>query len=416
MAQAMDAATNNCDWSIHKDLTKLPRAQYLHWMWQVKFNAAKNVAHVADKMLHACGGTGYKPGLGIERYLRDGKAGWVMGPTNEVLRQFIGKASLLGFATPRLLEPGGERARAEQRDQEARRRRQEGAGREADERGRRQQGGGIEIAIARSLRARSYRGEAGLSLSLRFWAWLAGAGHGRWSPPTQGPTPATGRQATYQQAEKLDEAGQYDQALALYEQIIAREPEAKLSFCRAGTAAAGAGQLKKAINYYKSCEQVFPDSLLPRAELVKLYQIAGDIPNRDYERNGLLELHLNTTRQETKAVDHYIRDIFPVGQRSVVAWEYFDLTGDWPTRYRFIVIDESDNALFTVALSSSPQAQANAQAILGRPTKARIFHLDLEQDNIITTLKVFEGEPGYDTVKPLAITAILHGESGKTAQ
>jgi hypothetical protein len=66
-------------------------------MWQVKFNAAKNVAHVTDKMLHACGGTGYKPGLGIERYLRDGKAGWVMGPTNEVLRQFVGKASLLGF-------------------------------------------------------------------------------------------------------------------------------------------------------------------------------------------------------------------------------------------------------------------------------------------------------------------------------
>jgi len=99
MAQAMDVATNNCDWSLHRDLAKLPRAQYLHWMWQVKFNAAKNVAHVADKMLHACGGTGYKPGLGIERYLRDGKAGWVMGPTNEVLRQFIGKASLLGFAT-----------------------------------------------------------------------------------------------------------------------------------------------------------------------------------------------------------------------------------------------------------------------------------------------------------------------------
>ena len=66
-------------------------------MWQVKFAAAKNVAHVADKMLHACGGTGYKPGLGIERYLRDGKAGWVMGPTNEVLRQFVGKAALLGF-------------------------------------------------------------------------------------------------------------------------------------------------------------------------------------------------------------------------------------------------------------------------------------------------------------------------------
>src|SRR3954462_10244672 len=33
----------------------------------------------------------------MERYLRDAKAGWVMGPTNEVLRQFVGKAVLLGF-------------------------------------------------------------------------------------------------------------------------------------------------------------------------------------------------------------------------------------------------------------------------------------------------------------------------------
>ncbi|MGH7735711.1 MAG: hypothetical protein ACREOE_18945, partial [Gemmatimonadales bacterium] len=61
------------------------------------------------------------------------------------------------------------------------------------------------------------------------------------------------------------------------------------------------------------------------------------------------------------------------------------------------------------------QAQANAQKILGHPATARIFHLDLEQDNVITTLKVFEGEPGYDTVKPLAITAILHGEGDKSA-
>ena len=50
-----------------------------------------------DKMLHACGGSGYKRDMELERYLRDGKAGWVMGPTNEVLRQFVGKAVLLGF-------------------------------------------------------------------------------------------------------------------------------------------------------------------------------------------------------------------------------------------------------------------------------------------------------------------------------
>ena len=221
--------------------------------------------------------------------------------------------------------------------------------------------------------------------------------------------------ATYQQAEKLYQAGKYDQALALYEQIILREPGAKLSYCRAGTAAAGAGQLGKAIYYYKNCESLYPDSLLPRAELVKLYQITGDHLSRDRERNGLLTLHQNSTRPETKALEHYIRDIFAVGQRSVVAWEYFDLSGDWPSRYRFFVLDDKDNTLFTVALSSSAQAQAHAQAILGRPAKARIYHLDVEQTDTITTLKIFEGEPGYDVVKPLVVDAITKTEAAKPA-
>jgi len=97
MGKLMDDITSNCDWSIHKDLSAMPRAAYLSWYWQIKFIAAKNVAHVCDKMLHACGGSGFKKDMEIERYLRDGKAGWVMGPTNEVLRQFVGKLALLGI-------------------------------------------------------------------------------------------------------------------------------------------------------------------------------------------------------------------------------------------------------------------------------------------------------------------------------
>jgi hypothetical protein len=203
--------------------------------------------------------------------------------------------------------------------------------------------------------------------------------------------------------------------LSLYEQIIAREPGAKLSYCRAGTAAAGAGKLGKAIGYYKTCEQIYPESLLPRAELVKLYQIAGDRPDRDRERNALLTLHQNTTRAETRAIEHYIRDVFPVGPKSVVTWEYFNLSGDWPTRYRFFVLGDDDKTLFAVALSSSTQAQAKAQALLGRPAKARIFHLDVEAANTITTLKIFEGEPTYDIVKPLVVDAIAKATKPSTA-
>ena len=95
VAGAMDRATDDNRRVLEPGETA--RADYLHWAWQIKFEAAKNTAHVVDKMLHACGGSGYKRDMELERYVRDAKAGWVMGPTNEVLRQFVGKAVLLGF-------------------------------------------------------------------------------------------------------------------------------------------------------------------------------------------------------------------------------------------------------------------------------------------------------------------------------
>ena len=98
VAQALDQVTDNCDWTRHgREPDWTPRTDLLHWTWMSKFISCKNVYNVLDKMLQACGGSGYKTSLGLERLLRDGKAGWVMGPTNEVLRQFVGKAALLGM-------------------------------------------------------------------------------------------------------------------------------------------------------------------------------------------------------------------------------------------------------------------------------------------------------------------------------
>ncbi len=96
LAMALDEATDNGQKQLAPG--EYARGNYLHWLWQLKFAAAKNVAHVVDKMLHCTGGSGFKrEPLQLERYLRDGKAGWVMGPTNEVLRQFVGKTALLGI-------------------------------------------------------------------------------------------------------------------------------------------------------------------------------------------------------------------------------------------------------------------------------------------------------------------------------
>lgn len=98
VAQAMDRVTNDNDWSIYEQPFMAPiRGQFHHWCFQVKIKAASNVDAVTNEMMHACGGVGYKKELGLERLLRDGKAGWLMGASNEVLRQIVGKTSLFGL-------------------------------------------------------------------------------------------------------------------------------------------------------------------------------------------------------------------------------------------------------------------------------------------------------------------------------
>ncbi len=118
VAEAMDRATDNNTSVLEPGETA--RADYLHWAWQIKFEAAKNVAHVVDKMLHACGGSGLQARHGARalRPRRQGRLG--DGPDERgpapVRRQ--GGAARLRRA--RLLEPDLQPAGGRERGQEAR--------------------------------------------------------------------------------------------------------------------------------------------------------------------------------------------------------------------------------------------------------------------------------------------------------
>lgn len=58
---------------------------------------ANDVAiRATNNALQVCGGLGYRRGMPIERLYRDARAGAVMGPTSELLRDWIGK-TLLGM-------------------------------------------------------------------------------------------------------------------------------------------------------------------------------------------------------------------------------------------------------------------------------------------------------------------------------
>lgn len=59
---------------------------------QSKAAAGEAAAEVGDLAMRACGGAAYRKDVGVERLFRDSRAALVMGPTTDVLYDFIGKA------------------------------------------------------------------------------------------------------------------------------------------------------------------------------------------------------------------------------------------------------------------------------------------------------------------------------------
>jgi alkylation response protein AidB-like acyl-CoA dehydrogenase len=57
-----------------------------------KAAAGEAAAEVVDLAMRVCGGAAFRKEVGIERIFRDARAALVMGPTTDMLYDFIGKA------------------------------------------------------------------------------------------------------------------------------------------------------------------------------------------------------------------------------------------------------------------------------------------------------------------------------------
>lgn len=59
---------------------------------QARLSAIEAAVDVTDLAMKACGGAAFSKHLGVERFFRDARAGWVMAPTADHLRDFVGRA------------------------------------------------------------------------------------------------------------------------------------------------------------------------------------------------------------------------------------------------------------------------------------------------------------------------------------
>lgn len=70
------------------------RADTMLRVLESKAAAGDSAAEVTDLAMRVCGGAAFRKEVGVERYFRDSRAALVMGPTTDVLYDFIGKAAL----------------------------------------------------------------------------------------------------------------------------------------------------------------------------------------------------------------------------------------------------------------------------------------------------------------------------------
>ena len=68
------------------------RADAMLRVLSCKAAAGEAAIEVVDTAMRVCGGAAFRKDVGVERYFRDARAAGVMGPTTDVLYDFIGKA------------------------------------------------------------------------------------------------------------------------------------------------------------------------------------------------------------------------------------------------------------------------------------------------------------------------------------
>jgi len=68
------------------------RADAMLRVLSCKAAAGESAIEVVDTAMRVCGGAAFRKDLPVERHFRDAHAAGVMGPTTDVLYDFIGKA------------------------------------------------------------------------------------------------------------------------------------------------------------------------------------------------------------------------------------------------------------------------------------------------------------------------------------
>ena len=113
-----------------------------------------------------------------------------------------------------------------------------------------------------------------------------------------------------------------------------------------------------------------------------------------------------------EAIAHFKKDDMEEGQK-VIALEYFEMKGERKVKFSFNSRDAEGEDVGRISLGSYDTTNAIARQLGGLPEGVRRFHLDgYPPDGSHVTYGFFNGNPGYDTIKPMVVEILKEEREG----
>jgi tetratricopeptide (TPR) repeat protein len=201
------------------------------------------------------------------------------------------------------------------------------------------------------------------------------------------------------------QANDPQRALALFQRILASDPDNTAANLLASTAAVELFEGQLAVQYAERARKLDPNNWKIHTTLVAAYSAAGMVRQRDQERSLLEQLH-STGAPDARLATGFLLEMFPLGPYRIDAIQYFQAMGRFHTYYRFLVRQADGKRLWEIDVQSDDFNQKSwaeahpAEAASGN----RQFQISGRgDDDKSVDYRMFSGKPDYDNIRVMVV-------------
>ncbi len=211
----------------------------------------------------------------------------------------------------------------------------------------------------------------------------------------------------------LGEQQKYEEARKHWARALENETKNVFGHLVAAQLSHEQGLDAQAREHFLAVLSIKPNHETALAGMVQLCQSKGADAERDRYRKLLYACHLQAVaRDKNTARPCFCREQFKVGEHVILAYEYYELSGEMALVYRFDVSDsKGKQLLYRVSLGSYDSTTRMARELHAIKPNERMYHLDWYQNTatrrLHRTYGMFTTKPTYEKTRELVGAVVM---------